>query len=100
MQTEHDSQKEQTSATNQQVYAQLQQCGIDVYEAVNALCVAEVDWLDKVCDLLNIDKSACLFDAAQATFDNENKQLHLPKVFYGTQAELKRAVWRNIQQWV
>ena len=100
MRTPNPSNDNHEAALKSQVYAQLQHCGVDIYECVDAIQVDALPWIAKVCELLGIETSACLFDAQQAFFDKETKQLHLPKSFYGTESDLKKAIWRNIQQWV
>ena len=85
---------------NPQQQAQLQSLGINLYQAVNTIDVANVLWLADVCALLNIPTKNCVFDANQAHFDETTQQLHLPSIFYSSEIELKKSIWRNIQSHV
>lgn len=83
---------------NSQQKAQLQTLGVALYESIDSIDVTSMPWLKDVCALLNVGMQDCVFDSPKPYFDDETKQLHLPKTFHNSEVLLKKAIWQNIQQ--
>lgn len=75
----------------------LQALGIELYQAIETLDVAACIWLPEVCALLNIALDNCRFVSTNIEFDEQSKVLCLPAQFYGSEINLKKAIWRTIQ---
>jgi len=75
----------------------LQAIGIELYQAIETLDVTACTWLPDVCALLNIAIDNCRFVSTNIEFDKQNKVLQLPAQFYGSEINLKKAIWTTIQ---
>lgn len=83
-----------------QFYAQLQTLGIDVYQNVEQLSVAELPWLNDVCRLLGSEVEKCVFDAQTPQYDAKLNILHLPKSSFSSEIAFKKALWQAISPFV
>jgi hypothetical protein len=89
-----------SSTLRKESVAQLQHMGIDIYQEIEAINVAQLAWLPKVCELLHIQIEDCVFDEQSARYDAESKKLHLPASTYLQEIAFKKAVWQQIQTFV
>lgn len=86
--------------TNSQYKAQLQQLGIDVYDSIEQLDVAELPWLKDVCKLLNTELADCQFDTQTPHYDASLNILHLPSSSYSSELAFKKALWQHLRPFV
>lgn len=82
-----------------QQQAQLQAMGVDIFESLQAITLQDMPWLPDLCKLLDIEASACVFDASVPYFDEKTKTLHLPAQSYADETSLKKLIWQHVRQW-
>lgn len=83
-----------------QTFAQLQAMGIAVYQPLAQIELKNCSWIKKLCSILSIDESDCVFGASKIGFDANLNKLHLPATTFLPESVIKKSIWREIRPFV